>query len=108
MGSEPQARWIRVLGVVVALLVLWEVLRFTLPSPDFPVEVAQPEYRLRDPETGVGVGEWVIVGGRSTLVLRDGHGMPCLVLQADPGRGGRIGIRDEKGQWHWYPPLPPG
>jgi hypothetical protein len=107
MGSDQQARWIRFLSAVVGLLVLWEVLRLTQPAPDLSVKGAQHEYRLVEPETRAGVGEWVIVGGRSTLVLRDGHGRMCLVLEADPERGGRIGIRDQKGEWHSYPTPPP-
>jgi hypothetical protein len=109
MGTEQQTRWIRILGVAVGLLVLEEVLRFTQPAPEPAGEAAWPMYRLVDPATGTTVGSWGSVPqGRSTfLILRDGHGIECLILEADPERGGRVGIRDGKGQWHWYPAPPP-
>src|SRR5262249_36511790 len=99
-----QARWILILGVAVGLLVLWEVLRFTVSAPDPTV---QHEVCLVCRESGVAFGRLQITGDRSTFVLRDRDGQTCFILESNLEPGGRIGIRNEKGHWHWYPTLPP-
>jgi hypothetical protein len=108
MSSVQQARWIRVLGVAVSSLILWEVVCFTQPAPEPVGEATSRFYRLVDPATGTTVGSWGMVPeGRSTfLILRDTQGTPCLMLEGDPKRGGRLSIRGPQGEWHYYPAPP--
>jgi hypothetical protein len=72
-------------------------------APGSAVEGVREKYRLVDPQSRVTVGEWTIVGGQSTLILRDGNGVPQVILEADPQRGGLIRIQDRRGTWHSFP-----
>jgi hypothetical protein len=104
-GQHAKAIWL--LGTVAACLVGWELLRHAAPAPGANGAVTHSIYRLIDKDSGVTVGEWMIAGGRSTLILRDGNGIPRLVLEADPDRGGMIRVQDCKGHWNLYPDPPP-
>ena len=100
MGIEQQARWMWVLGVAVTFLVVWEGLRFFQPAPEPTV---QHEVCVVCRESGVAFGRLQVIEGRSTFVLRDRDGQTCLILEANLEPGGRIGVRNEKGKWQWFP-----
>jgi hypothetical protein len=93
-----------VLGVAVTALVVWEVLRYVQSAQEPPV---QHQVCVVCRESGVPFGQLQIAEGHSTFVLRDRDGQTCFILEADLGKDGRLGIRDEKGQWQWYPVPPP-
>jgi hypothetical protein len=91
----------------MALLVAMGYLLEWSSRPPLPsAESASEMYRLVDAQTNRSVGSWQIVGGRSTLILRDGMAIPRLILQADPEEGGKISLQDAKGQWHHFPASP--
>jgi hypothetical protein len=95
------------IGIMALLIVVWSLLDWSNPAPNSPPETASGKYRLMDSEGKICVGDWTSQGGRSTLTLRDGYGIPRLILQADQTEGGRMSIQDAKGHWHYYPAPPP-
>ena len=107
MGYLQQAWWIRILGAAVGVLILLELMRYVEPATAPAAEVAKGKYRLVDPESGISVGELLIEGGQTTLILRDRDGIPRFFLEVDRERGGLIRIQDSKGHWHCYPAPPP-
>ena len=107
MIGRKQFPLVAVLGVQVVLMTIWSLLDRSKPAPNSLEETASERYRLMDSQSGISVGSWTSQGGRSTLTLRDGHGIPRLILQADQAEGGRISLQDANGQWHDYPAPPP-
>jgi hypothetical protein len=97
MASEQQARWMWVLGVAVAFLMVLELLRFAQSTPEPPV---QQEICFVSRESGVTFGRLLIATGRSTFLLRDQEG---IILEVSLEKEGRIGFRDEKGHWKALP-----
>jgi hypothetical protein len=107
MVGRKQFPLVAVLGVQVVLMAIWSLLDCSKSAPNPSPETATQRYRLMDSQSGISVGSWTSQGGRSTLTLKDGHGLPRLVLQADQREGGRISLQDANGQWHDYPAPPP-
>jgi hypothetical protein len=101
MGGKP-LHLVGAIGFVALLIAVWSLLDWSRPS----AETATGKYRLMDSEGRICVGNWTSQGGRSTLTLRDGFGIPRLILQADQTEGGRMSIQDADGQWHYYPAPP--
>jgi hypothetical protein len=107
MTGGKQFRLVGAIGFVTLLIAVWSLLDCSKPAPNSSSETATGKYRLMDSESKVCVGSWTNQGGRTTLTLRDGHGIPRLILQADQTEGGRMSIQDASGQWHYYPASPP-
>jgi hypothetical protein len=106
MNLPRQVRLVGAVGFVGLLVAIGYVLEWSnRPSPSSSDIIAEV-YRVVAPETKVLVGSWQMLGGRSTLILRDELAVPRVILQADRQGGGRISIQDAEGQWHHYPPSP--
>ena len=103
MTGGKQWQLVGAIGFVTLLIAVWSLLDWSKPSS----ESATGKYRLMNLESKVCVGAWTSQGGQSTLILRDGYGIPRLILQADQTEGGRMSIQDANGQWHYYPAPPP-
>ena len=95
------------IGFVMLLIGAWSVLDGSKPSPNSIPATTTGKYHLMDLDSKVCVGSWTTQGGQSTLILRDGQGLPRVILEADQTQGGRMSIRDANGQWHYYPDPPP-
>jgi hypothetical protein len=103
MTGAKQVQLVVIIGLITLFIAVWSVLDWSRPAPNSPAEIGAGTYRLMGLESNICVGNWTSQGGRSTLTLRDGYGMPRLILQADQTEGGRISIQDANGQWHHYP-----
>jgi hypothetical protein len=107
LAAGKQFQPVAGIGLMALLMAVWLLLECSRSAPDSFPETASQKYRLIDSESEVGVGTWTSQGGRSTLTLRDGKGIPRLILQADQTEGGRMSIQDANGQWHYYPAPAP-
>jgi hypothetical protein len=103
MMSGKQLRLVGAMSFMIVLVAVWSLLDWSKPSP----ETTTGTYRLVDLESKICIGSWASQGGRSTLILRDGFGIPRVILQADQIEGGRMSLQDAHGQWRYYPAPPP-
>jgi hypothetical protein len=107
MIGRKQFPLLAAIACLAVLTFVWSLLDYSKPAPSSSPETALQRYDLVDSQSSVYIGSWTSQGGRSTFTLRDGHGIPRLILQADEQGGGRMSIQDANGQWHYYPAPPP-